>query len=172
MRIHSSEQSERLWIIIIDNNQKSVSSLRRSRFFYGVPLTSAPAACRTIADFLNDTNTSPEDYDMILTGDLGAVGSELLCELMVKQENIDISSVHSDCGLMLYDLEKQKDVGAGGSGCGCSGAVLCSDIFGRMENGELKKVLFVGTGALMSSVSSLQSESIPSIAHGILLTGR
>lgn len=135
-------------------------------------MTSAPAACRTIADFLNDTNTVPEDYDLILTGDLGAVGSELLCELMVKQENIDISSVHNDCGLMLYDIEKQKDVGAGGSGCGCSGAVLCSDILSRIENGELKKVFFVGTGALMSSVSSLQSESIPSIAHGLLLTGR
>ena len=131
----------------------------------------APAACRTIADFLNDTNTVPEDYDMILTGDLGAVGSELLCELMVKQENVDISSVHNDCGLMLYDIQKQKDVGAGGSGCGCGGAVLCSDILKRLEGGELKKVFFVGTGALMSSVSSLQSESIPSIAHGVLLTG-
>ncbi len=131
----------------------------------------APAACRTIADFLSDTNSKPEDYDLILTGDLGAVGSELLCELMVKQENIDISAVHNDCGIMIYDIEKQKDVGAGGSGCGCSGAVLCSDILKRFENGELKKVLFVGTGALMSSVSSLQSESIPSIAHGVLLTG-
>ncbi len=132
----------------------------------------APAACRTIADFLNDTNTVPEDYDMILTGDLGSVGTELLCELMIKQENIDISSVHNDCGLLLYDIEKQKDVAAGGSGCGCSGAVLCSDILNRIESGELKKVLFVGTGALMSSVSSLQNESIPSIAHGVLLTGR
>ncbi len=134
-------------------------------------MTFSPAACRTIADFLTDTNTSPEDYDLILTGDLGAVGSELLCELMVKQENIDISSVHDDCGLLLYDTVKQKDVGAGGSGCGCSGAVLCSDILSRIENGELKRVFFVGTGALMSSVSSLQSESIPSIAHGVLLSG-
>ena len=138
---------------------------------YGVTLTSAPAACRTIADFLNDTATVPEDYDLILTGDLGSVGSELLCELMVKQENIDISAVHNDCGLMIYDTVKQSDVGAGGSGCGCSAAVLCSDILGRIECGELKKVLFVGTGALMSGVSSLQSESIPSVAHGVLLCG-
>ncbi len=130
----------------------------------------APAACRTISDFLTDTNTSPKDYDMILTGDLGAVGSELLCELMVKQDNTDISAVHNDCGLMLYDIQKQKDVGAGGSGCGCSGAVLCSDILGRIENGELKRVFFVGTGALMSSVSSMQNESIPSIAHGVLIS--
>ena len=131
----------------------------------------APAACRTIADFLNDTNTVPGDYDLILTGDLGAVGSELLCELMIKQENIDISAVQDDCGLILYDIVKQKEIGAGGSGCGCSGAVVCSDIFNKIENGELKRVLFVGTGALMSSVSSLQSESIPSVAHGVLLTG-
>lgn len=131
----------------------------------------APAACRTIADFLTDTNTKPEDYDLILTGDLGSVGSQLLCELMIKQENIDISAVHNDCGLMIFDTVKQKDVGAGGSGCGCSGAVVCSDILGRLESGELKKVFFIGTGALMSSVSSLQSESIPSIAHGVLLTG-
>lgn len=108
---------------------------------------------------------------MILTGDLGSVGSELLCELMLKQENIDISAVHNDCGLMIYDMVKQKDVGAGGSGCGCSGAVVCSDILKKIESGELKNVLFVGTGALMSSVSSLQSESIPSVAHGVLLTG-
>lgn len=131
----------------------------------------APAACRTIADFLADTCTRPDEYDMILTGDLGAVGSDLLCELMVKQENVDISAVHADCGLMLFDLAKQKDVGAGGSGCGCSGAVLCGEILPKIESGELKRVLFVGTGALMSSVSSLQSESIPAIAHGVLITG-
>ena len=138
---------------------------------HGVPLTLSPAACRTIADFLSDTNTAPNDYDLILTGDLGSVGSELLCELMIKQENIDISPVHGDCGLMIYDISKQKDVGAGGSGCGCSGAVVCSNILRRIENGELKRVLFVGTGALMSGVSTLQSESIPSVAHGVLLTG-
>lgn len=138
---------------------------------YGVPLTLSPAACCTISDFLRDTNTVPSDYDMILTGDLGAVGSELLCELMIRQENIDISDVHEDCGVMIYDMATQKDVGAGGSGCGCSGAVVCSHILRRIENGELKKVLFVGTGALMSSVSSLQSESIPAVAHGVLLSG-
>ena len=134
-------------------------------------MTFTPAACATISDFLRDTGTCPGDYDMILTGDLGAVGAKLLCELMIKQENIDISSVHADCGLILFDLAKQKDVGAGGSGCGCSGAVLCSEILPKIENGELKKVLFVGTGALMSSVSSLQNESIPAVAHGVLIKG-
>ncbi len=131
----------------------------------------APAACGTIADFLNDTQTSPEDYDIILTGDLGAVGSKLLTDLLKKENGIDISAVHQDCGTMIFDLEKQKDVGAGGSGCGCSGAVVCSDILSRLESGALKKVLFIGTGALMSSVSSLQSESIPGVAHGVLLSG-
>ncbi len=134
-------------------------------------MTSTPAACRTIADFLSDTNTVPNDYDMILTGDLGLVGSELLCELMIKQENIDISAVHKDCGLMIFDVATQKDVGAGGSGCGCSGAVVCSDIFQKIEKGELKRVLFVGTGALMSGISALQNESIPAVAHGVLFTG-
>ncbi|MEE1010793.1 MAG: hypothetical protein U0L11_02030 [Acutalibacteraceae bacterium] len=134
-------------------------------------MTSTPAACRTIADFLSDTNTVPNDYDMILTGDLGLVGSELLCELMIKQENIDISAVHKDCGLMIFDVTTQKDVGAGGSGCGCSGAVVCSDIFQKIEKGELKRVFFVGTGALMSGISALQNESIPAVAHGVLFTG-
>ena len=69
--------------------------IHKIKEFYGVPLTLSPAACRTIADFLNDTDTAAGDYDMILTGDLGSVGSELLCELMIKQENIDISAVHA-----------------------------------------------------------------------------
>lgn len=129
----------------------------------------APAAARTVIDFLRDTNSKPEDVDMILTGDLGVAGSQLLIELLQKDEDVDISSVHADCGLMLYDLEEQ-DVHAGASGCGCSGAVVCSYIMRRLKAGEINRVLFVGTGALMSPVSSLQGESIPSIAHGVLLT--
>lgn len=128
----------------------------------------APAACDTIAKYLKQTKTTPEDYDMILTGDLGIVGTELLLDLLKKQENIDISSVHNDCGLMIYNLD-DRDVNSGGSGCGCSGAVVCSKILRRMEAGELKKVLFIGTGALLSAVSALQSETIPSIAHLVCL---
>ena len=128
----------------------------------------APAAKKTIADFLHDTGTSPADYDMILTGDLGKVGSDLLKELMLKEEGIDLSSVHNDCGLLIYDREAQ-DVHAGGSGCGCSASVLCSYILNRFRNGFFKKVLFVATGALMSPVSSLQGESIPGIAHAVLI---
>ena len=122
-----------------------------------------------IADFLKDTSSSPSDFDMILTGDLGKVGSRLLCELLQKDRGIDIESVHADCGLLLYDAEKQ-DVHAGGSGCGCGASVLNSYIMRRLESGELSRVLFVATGALMSPTSSLQGESIPSIAHAVLLS--
>ncbi len=130
----------------------------------------APSACKTIFDFLCDTNTKPHDYDLILTGDLGFVGSELLRNLMIKEHEIDISAVHNDCGMMIFDREKQ-DVHAGGSGCGCSATVLCSHIMKKIRSGKLKNVLFVATGALMSPVSSLQGQSIPGIAHAVLIKG-
>lgn len=129
----------------------------------------APAAADTIAAFLKDTNTKPTDYDLVLTGDLGTVGTTLLCELLKKDYNIDIRGVHNDCGLLLYDIEKQ-DVHAGGSGCGCAASILNGHILNRMEQGELKKVLLTATGALMSPTSSLQGESIPSVAHAVLIT--
>ena len=129
----------------------------------------APAACSTIAAFLRDTKTQPEDFDLILTGDLGYVGSTLLRELMLKQEHIDITTRHKDCGLMLYRLDEQ-DVNSGGSGCGCSAAVVCSHIVDELRAGRLGRVLFVGTGALLSAVSPLQGETVPSIAHAVLLT--
>ncbi len=130
----------------------------------------APAAKKTIYDFLTETGTTPDDYDMILTGDLGEIGSTLLYELMIKENGVDISKKHRDCGLMIFDREKQ-DVHSGGSGCGCSASVLCSRIINALRSGELKNIMFVATGALMSSVSSLQGESIPSVAHGIILKG-
>lgn len=127
-------------------------------------MTFTPAARKTIRDFLRDTNTTPEDYDLILTGDLGSVGSELLKELLLREDNIDISSKHNDCGLMIFDRENQ-DVHSGGSGCGCSASVLCSHILNCMRNGKYNNILFVATGALMSPVSSREGESIPGIAH-------
>ncbi len=126
----------------------------------------APAAARTIADFLKDTKTKPGDYDLILTGDLGFVGSELLIKLLIERENIDISAVHNDCGKMIYFREAQ-DVHAGGSGCGCCGSVLCSHIFKQMHKGKLKRILVVATGALLSPISTMQKESIPGIAHAV-----
>ena len=101
----------------------------------------APAAADTIYNFLIDTNTKPEDYDLILTGDLGKVGSQLLKEILQRQ-NIDISKNHNDCGLMIFDLEEQ-DVHAGGSGCGCSGSVFCSYIMKLLKANKLRNILFI-----------------------------
>lgn len=123
----------------------------------------APAAASTIMHYLKDTGTSPEDYDVIYTGDLGYVGTNLLYELL-DREGIDIRCRHSDCGLIIFDRENQ-DVHAGGSGCGCSASVLCSFIMHRFEAGDFKNILFLSTGALMSPTSSFQGESIPGIAH-------
>ncbi len=128
----------------------------------------APAAEKTIFDFLCDSGTTPSDYDLILTGDLGFTGSRLLYELLEKEHGIDLRPYHNDCGLMIYDL-KEQDVNSGGSGCGCSASVLCSHIIKGMRRGALKKVLFVATGALMSATSSKQGSTIPSVAHAVAL---
>lgn len=129
----------------------------------------APAAADTIATFLTETQTTPEHYDLILTGDLGKVGSALLYEILEKEYNIDIKEKHNDTGLMMYFIDKQ-DVHSGGSGCGCCGSVLCSKIMRELSEGKLHRVLVFATGALLSAVSPFQGESIPGIAHGILLT--
>ncbi len=123
----------------------------------------APAAASTLKDFFSDTNTSPSDYDLILTGDLGEVGSKLLKDLLEK-DNIEIKDNHKDCGLLIYNKDSQ-DVHAGGSGCGCSAVVLCSVILNKLKEGELNNIIFLATGALMSPTSTQQGESIPSIAH-------
>lgn len=128
----------------------------------------APAAARTINDFFVDTGTGAEDYDMILTGDLGYTGTELLYEVLELEYKTDIRSRHNDCGKLIYNL-KEQDVNSGGSGCGCSASVLCSHIFKKMNRGELNKILFVATGALMSPTSSKQGRTIPGIAHAVLL---
>lgn len=124
----------------------------------------APAARKTISDFLKDTNTSPDDYDLILTGDLGFVGSELLKGFLQREDGIILGENYNDCGMMIFDREKQ-DVHAGGSGCGCSASVLCSHILNKMRDGKYNNILFVATGALMSPVSSREGESVPGIAH-------
>ncbi|MDR0822033.1 MAG: stage V sporulation protein AD [Oscillospiraceae bacterium] len=130
----------------------------------------AGAAYETITAHLSAHGTHPRDYDLILTGDLGVVGSGILRDLLHK-DGVDISNVHNDCGLLLYDLERQ-DVHAGGSGAGCSAAVLCADILPKLQCGELHRVLFVATGALMSAMTAQQGESIPGIAHAIEFTSK
>lgn len=130
-------------------------------------MTFSPAAADTIKRFLTDTNTTPEDYDVIFTGDLGAVGSNLLYELLSK-EGIDIKGKHKDCGMMIFDIDDQ-DVHAGASGCGCSASVLTGYILKKLEKGEYSNILFCATGALLSPTSVMQGETIPSIAHLINL---
>ncbi len=130
----------------------------------------APAAADTIATHLRERGVPPEEYDLIVTGDLGAVGSKLLYELLRKDYGLDIAERHRDCGLMIYDMN-DRDVNSGGSGCGCSGAVICTHFMRRLACGELGKILFVGTGALLSQLSPLQGESVPSIAHAVVLKG-
>ncbi|MCX7714459.1 MAG: stage V sporulation protein AD [Clostridia bacterium] len=127
----------------------------------------APAAFETITTHFEDTGLSPSFYDLILTGDLGVIGSKILLESMAKTQ-FDIASKHNDCGKMIFDIEKQ-DVHSGGSGCGCCGAVLCGPIFEKLQSGELNKILVVATGALMNTTIIQQGESIPSIAHAITI---
>ena len=123
----------------------------------------APAAADTLARFFRDTNSAPRDYDAVITGDLGLVGSELLFDLLLR-EGIDIRGKHSDCGLLIYDRAAQ-DVHAGGSGCGCCASVLCSKLLGDLEAGRLRNILFVATGALLSATTAQQGKSIPAVAH-------
>lgn len=126
-------------------------------------MTFSPAAADTILSYLNDTNTRPSDYDMIFTGDLGSVGTELLYKLLEK-DGLVLQGRHKDCGNMIFDA-KTQDVHAGGSGCGCSASVLCSHILNLLNKGELNNILFCATGALMSPTSTQQGENIPTIAH-------
>lgn len=126
-----------------------------------------PAAFNTIMTHLQDTGRNASYYDAIVTGDLGVLGSELLIDLFNK-EGINISDIHSDCGKMIYDLEHQ-DVHAGGSGCGCMASVFSSYFFEQLKNKKMNKILIVATGALMSTMSTQQGESIPGIAHAIAI---
>ena len=122
----------------------------------------APAAARTLLDFFSESGTKPEDYDAIFTGDLGSVGSNLLKQLMSK-EGVELYN-HQDCGLLIFNRNEQN-VQSGASGCGCSGCVLATYILPKMKERKLKKVLFMSTGALLSPTTSMQKETIPSIAH-------
>ena len=124
----------------------------------------APAAADTIMQHFKDTGTEPSDYDMILTGDLGALGSRILKDL-TWEKGYDISENHVDCGEIVYKvIEKEFQ---GGSGAGCSATVLNSYIFSKMQAGLYKRILFAATGALLSTVSSGQGESIPCISHAV-----
>lgn len=127
----------------------------------------APAAMDTIVQNFQDMERTEEDYDRIITGDLGYVGQSILFDL-VRGKGYDIRKRHIDCGMTIFDQESQ-DTHAGGSGCGCAAVTLASYILPKIEKGEWKRVLFVPTGALMSTVSYNEGASVPGIAHGIVL---
>ncbi len=127
----------------------------------------APAAVDTIQAHFRDMQREPSYYDIIATGDLGSVGHDIAGDLLVKH-GIDIKAeTFIDCGLMIYS--KDQNVFAGGSGCGCSAVVTYGHFLNRMKKGELKKILIVATGALMSPMSYQQKESIPCIAHAVAI---
>ena len=127
-----------------------------------------PAAASTLLRYFDATGAAPTDFDAIFTGDLGQVGSDLLCEQMEK-EGVPLPN-HYDCGCLLYDVDSQN-VQAGGSGAGCSAAALCAWVLPRLFDGRFKRVLFLSTGALMSQTTFLQGETIPGIAHCVELGG-
>ena len=127
----------------------------------------APAAFDTLRAHFDATGRRPEDYDAIFTGDLGALGHDIL-EAMFRTEGVELGPRYMDCGVLIYDLAAQE-VNAGGSGCGCSAAVLCGHILPAMERGIWKRVLFAATGALLSPTSTMQGASIPGICHAVAI---
>lgn len=125
----------------------------------------AGAAYDTISRHFKHMGTHPENYDLIITGDLGQVGSELMYDLF-RRDGVAIEKWHKDCGLMLYDRESQ-DVHAGGSGCGCSASLMCGHFLKRVQSGDLKRILYAATGALMSPTMVQQGGNIPGISHAV-----
>ncbi len=123
----------------------------------------APAAVDTLLRFFEDTGESPERYDLIVTGDLGFEGGSILCSLM-EAEGYPIADRYTDCGQLIYD-RKRQDVHCGGSGCGCSASVLGAYLLPRLQSGEIGRMLFLATGAMMSPDSIKQGQNIPAIAH-------
>lgn len=130
----------------------------------------APAAFSTIKAHFEDMNTGPEDFDLIVTGDLGQVGKEALLEL-ARRDGLCLGGKLTDCGTLVFDLQKQ-DVHAGGSGCGCSAITLCGHLLDELNKGKLKKILFCGTGALLSPTSTQQGLPIPGVCHAVCIHGR
>ena len=128
----------------------------------------AQAAYDTLRCHFDDLCLRPTDYDLIVTGDLGRIGRGIVLDFF-RQDGLDLTPVYDDCGVLLYD-QKHQDVHAGGSGCGCSAAVLCSWLLKGVSEGRWRRLLFCGTGALMSPTSSGQGESIPGICHAVAIS--
>ena len=126
----------------------------------------APSAMDTLISHFKETGRKPEDYDYIFTGDLGKLGSEILIDLM-EHNGVKLGVNYCDCGNMIFDSEQK--VFMGGSGCGCSASILNSFVMDKFRKSEIKSVLFLSTGALLSPLSSQQGETIPGIAHAIVI---
>lgn len=137
---------------------------------YGPSFPSSPAAFDTIRTHFEDFHCGPEEFDLIVTGDLGTLGKEVLMHLF-RREGIPIGGKLTDCGNLIFDATVQ-DVHCGGSGCGCSAVVLCSELLLKLKAGKLKKILFCGTGALLSPTSTQQSMPIPGVCHGVCIESR
>lgn len=129
----------------------------------------APAAADTLLRYFRNSDASVEDFDMIVTGDLGYEGGDILCELLLAQ-GLDLGSRYNDCGIIIYDKLSQ-DTHSGGSGCGCSAVVLASYLLPRLKSGALRDILILGTGAMMSPASIQQGEAIPAVAHLLRISG-
>lgn len=126
----------------------------------------APAACDTLKKLFKDTNTEPNDYDLIVTGDLGKLGSEILVDLL-ENYGYKMGENYCDCGQMIFSNSQKSFMG--GSGCGCSASVMNSYILSKLDKGDYKKVILMSTGALVSTTSTQQGESIPGIAHAVIV---
>ncbi|HIX11698.1 MAG TPA: hypothetical protein H9739_08965 [Candidatus Agathobaculum pullistercoris] len=133
---------------------------------HGPKTPSSPAAYDTLSTLLADLGAQPADFDCIVTGDLGHVGADLLLTLL-REDNIDLIPVYSDCGSLLFGDE--QDAHAGGSGCGCSAAVLCGPLLRDMQAGKIKRLVFAGTGAMMSPTSVQQGQPIAGICHAVVI---
>ena len=129
----------------------------------------APAAYATIRAHLDDLHRTPDDFDLIVTGDLGQLGKEALLELS-RLDGLSLGGKLTDCGTLVFDNTVQ-DVHAGGSGCGCSAITLCGYLLEQLRSGKLKQVLFCGTGALLSPTSTQQGLPIPGVCHAVCITG-
>lgn len=129
----------------------------------------APAALATIKAHFSDLNTDADAYDLIVTGDLGQLGKEALLAL-ARKEGISLGGKLTDCGTMVFDLQSQ-DVHSGGSGCGCSAITLCGYFLDKLHKGQLKRILFCGTGALLSPTSTQQGLPIPGVCHAVCISG-
>jgi len=129
----------------------------------------APAALATIKAHMEDMNRTPEDFDLIVTGDLGQLGKEILLELG-QRSGLNLGGKIADCGTMVFDLTKQ-DVHSGGSGCGCSAITLCGHLLDQLKTGKLRHILFCGTGALLSPTSTQQGLPVPGVCHAVSIQG-